>query len=140
MTTSGNSTGRSWVAAAIGGGVVAIFLLVAGSGPVIAVVAGLVIFAIGRVLLPQGNASETEVTREVSRPAAPVQRQSQAPSAPADPATSEARPAPEPAAPEPEQPGLTASTLVKASRALPGQMELAARKGTWRFENKPASA
>ncbi|MDU9002654.1 hypothetical protein [Sedimentitalea todarodis] len=154
MTRSANKTGRSWVPAAIAGAIVGIVLLVAGGGLVFAVVGGLAIFGIGLVLLPRGKASETEVTREVSRPAAPVQREVQTAPAPADPVATpaEPEPTPEPQAtdvqPAPdvttptdaEQPGLTASTLVKASKALPGQVDLATRKGSWRFENKPASA
>lgn len=141
MTTSSNNTGRSWTTAAIGGGIVGIVILLAGAGLAIALVVGLVIFGIGLVLLPRGKASKNEVTREVNRPAAPVQPQTQTPQAPAEPVATETHPAvPKPTAGTAEQPSLTASTLVKASKALPGQTELAARKGAWRFENKPASA
>ena len=150
MSTSSNNTGRSWVAAAIGGGIVGILLLVVGSGVVIALVVALVIFAAGLMLLPRGKASVSEETRVVSSPAAPAEPASPTPRAP-EPAVAETQPEPEPVAtevgpaPEPmvsetEQPSLTASTLIKTSKALPGQVELAARKGTWRFENNSASA
>lgn len=144
MTTSSNRTTRSWKPAAIAGAVVGLVLLVAGSGLGIALVGALVIFGLGLVLLPRGGASETEVTREVAPPAQSEPRSAPAPATPvAAPIAPEPEPAAremEPAADHAEQPALSASTLVKASKVLPGQMELAARKGTWRFENNSASA
>lgn len=142
MTKSTDNTGRSWVTAAIGGGVVGILLLVVGSGLLVALITGLVIFAIGLMLLPRRGASKSAMTREVSKPAAPIQPQTAATPEPVvaqEQPASEATPTPTPTAAQ-EQPSLTASALIKTSKALPGQVELAARKGTWRFENNSASA
>lgn len=142
MTKSTDNTGRSWVTAAIGGGVVGILLLVVGSGLLVALITGLVIFAIGLMLLPRRGATKSAMTGEVSKPAAPIQPQTAATPEPVvaqEQPASEATPTPTPTAAQ-EQPSLTASALIKTSKALPGQVELAARKGTWRFENNSASA
>ena len=144
MTKSTDNTGRSWVTAAIGGGVVGILLLVVGSGLLVALITGLVIFAIGLMLLPRRGATKSAMTGEVSKPAAPIQPQT---AATPEPVVAEEQPASE-ATPTPtptptgaqEQPSLTASALIKTSKALTGPVELAARKGTWRFENNSASA
>ncbi|MEY8830618.1 hypothetical protein AB9K34_19785 [Sedimentitalea sp. XS_ASV28] len=150
MSTTSDKTSRSWVPAAIAGAVVGLVLLVAGSGPGFAVVGALVIFGLGVLLLPKTGTTETEVTREVAQPAPPEPRTApvaaepvaQAPTEPeSQPVlTEETPPAPVAADSAGQLPGLSASTLVKASKALPGQTELAARKGTWRFENNSASA
>ncbi len=155
MTTTSDKTSRSWIPAAIAGAVVGLVLLVAGSGLGFAVVGALVIFGLGVLLLPKTGTTETEVTREIAQPAPPEPRTAPVAAEPvaaepvaaatADPepqpvATEETSPTPAVADSAGQLPGLSASTLVKASKALPGQAELAARKGTWRFENNSASA
>ncbi len=144
MTPSSNNTGRSWGTAAIGGGIVGLLLLVVGSGVLIALLVGLVIFAIGLMLLPRRKAPDAVVTREVrspavpARPLTPPEPEPVAAEMPNEPEPVTAK-APRATPSETEPPQVTASTLVKASKALPGQIELAARKGTWRFEHNTAS-
>lgn len=159
--TNGNDGKRlNWPTAAIGGGIVAVLLAIVGAGPVAAIVAGVAILAIGLVLLPRTGTSVHEETRvihapptgaprAVSRaptPARPLHGEAPEPvpvedRAAFDPATDTA---PQDVAEEKPAPvtdrGPFASTRVKASRTLPGQQELAARKGTWRFDGNAGAA
>lgn len=130
MTTANTKSGRNWRMAAIIGGIVALLLIVVGSGLIVGLLAGLVTFGVAAMLLPQ---AETEVV------AAP------GPASVSEPAPVETETTPEVTAsvaaePIKAEPAPAMSGLVKASKVLPGQQELAARKGTWRFENKPSTA
>ncbi|MBE1284852.1 MAG: hypothetical protein GJ676_16190 [Rhodobacteraceae bacterium] len=142
---------RSWRMAAIGGVVLGLLsMVIGGSGLVWAIIVGAVCwgvlgFALTRILCPEGQVSEA--TAEAVPSAAAV-------------AEPEAVATPEPVAPEPaEQAGagldatpdavaavsepetqITASALVKPSKPLPGQLELASRKGTWKYKGNPSSA
>jgi uncharacterized membrane protein YhiD involved in acid resistance len=147
MTTRNDGKGLSWRTAAIGGAIVAILLAIVGAGLLVAVLAGLAIIVIGLVLLPRVGNSVTEETRIVSAPPASAQPLVENVT---EPVSAEVQETPEaqvtletaqaPTQPKTAEHGPFASDLVKASKTLPGQQELAARKGTWRFENKPASA
>lgn len=155
--TNGNDGKRlNWPTAAIGGGIVGVLLAIVGAGPAAAVVAGVAILVIGLVLLPRSGMSVREETRVVRAPSTgeprtasaarplredapePVPAEDQTTVEPATDTASQAvaEEKPVPAADR----GPFASTRVKASRALPGQEELATRKGTWRFEGNPGAA
>ncbi|SDE46803.1 hypothetical protein [Ruegeria marina] len=135
MTTSTEKsadTARVWKRAAYGGLVVAGVILVFGQTSVMtAAVAGVLAFAAGGYLGSRmsGAVRETEARADV------------APSAPApmtEPVAASAVAEPEPVATVVE--AAEEMKLVQPSKALPGEAELAARKGTWRYEGNSATA
>lgn len=131
MTTSKDKTAdtaRVWKRAAYGGLVVAGVILVFGQTSVMtAAVAGVIAFAAGGYL---GSRMSDAVQEAEER---------------ADVARSAPAPMAEPivAGPEPVATAVEAAEemkLVQPSKALPGEAELAARKGTWRYEGNSATA
>lgn len=159
MSTSMDKSGcaaRSWRMAAYGGVVVAVLLMLfGGSGLVQSVIAGAVVFGVGgfvmaRFLCPEGSSDEAAPT--ASAPAASAPAAAPAPEPAPEPAAApepvEEAPAQETATPEPvaqEEAAPAADTasdepLVKPSKALPGQEDLATRKGTWRYEGNNSAA
>lgn len=131
----GKSNARHWQKAAAGGVVVAVLLMVFnGTGLVTALISGGVVAAVAGYILTRmvGDRDVAEMAR-AAQDAAEQMRDS------ASARVTEAEPQAAPAAPEtgdvPETPArISASPLVKPSKPLPGQQELAARKGTWRYQ------
>lgn len=134
---------RSWRLAVYAGIAVAVlFMLFGGSGLFQAVIAGAVIagilgFALTRLMCPDA-ATSSDQTGEAPSAAANTEAPETAPVAAKEPAP-EPVAASEPVA-EPDAPSASASPLVKPSKVLPGQQDLASRKGTWRFDKDNASA
>lgn len=136
-TNNSNTSGRHWKHAIAGGVVVGVLLVLFKgasfgsaliSGAAVAVAAGIILT---RVV---GNRDVAEMAAEAQeRDEQAVAAAMQA--ARAEPEEAE-EPAPQPAeaAPEPAPAQISASSLVKPSTPLPGQQELAERKGTWRYE------
>lgn len=143
MTTTKDrtaDTARVWKRAAYGGLVVAGVILVFGQTSVTtAVIAGVVAFAAGGYL---GGRMSGAVQEAQER--AELATQAPAEAAPSAPAPVEQAPAASAAAePEPVVAQAEAAeemNLVQPSKALPGEAELAARKGTWRYEGNSATA
>ncbi|WP_203583010.1 hypothetical protein [Ruegeria sp. PrR005] len=135
MTTSKDKTAdtaRVWKRAAYGGLVVAGVILVFGQTSVMtAAVAGVLAFAAGGYLGSRMSdaVQEAEERTDVAR---------SAPSPVAEPVAASAVAEPEPVATAVEAEEET--KLVQPSKALPGEAELAARKGTWRYEGNSATA
>ncbi|UOA27634.1 endonuclease [Pseudosulfitobacter sp. DSM 107133] len=129
---------KCWMLAAIAGVVLAILLLAfAGWGFWGSILAGIVVFAVGGFLLKsvQCGSVDAEASGTTTQPAPKP--------APATDAAPAAEKAPVAAAPTAEQAVSAAAAapearvLVKPSARLAGQEELAARKGSWKYE-KPA--
>jgi len=143
MTNATDQAGckaRSWRLSAYGGVVLAVlFMFVGNAGVVSAAIGGVVGFAVlgfvlTRFLCPEGQQDVASAT-PVSAPE-PVVEMAPEPEPTPEPAP-EAAPAPEPeAATEatPDPAPVSASTLVKPSKELPGQVELANRKGSWTYK------
>ena len=139
---------------AIAGGIVLglLFWLVIGLGLIMGILIGFVAWVILRAVLPKMLCPETQAARApVPSPApAPTPEPTSTPEpeaeAPAPAAEPEAAPAPEPVS-EP-QPAAAEDTNdegndgagIKPSKSLPGQEELASRKGTWKYEAPAAEA
>lgn len=153
MNTSndhGECKRRCWTYAAIAGGVLFLVLwLLTSWGFFGALILGLIVFALGVFFLPNILCSDSRTEPEVATPraATPAPAPTPEPAAAENaPAAEEPAPAPEPApaaAPEPvaEPSPAAAGPMVSPSKPLPGQQELAERKGTWRYESsQPAAA
>ncbi len=134
-------TRRCWKIAIVAGIVIATLLMsLGGWGFWASLVIGLVALVAVGIVLPRLICPAARASAAVSRPtpaAAPTASPSPVPAPAAEPAP---EPAPEPVAAEHEAETETQTEdgIVKASAALPGQQELAARKGNWRYQ--PASA
>jgi len=137
-----------WLVAALGGVVAAVLLLVLGEnwtflqaafmGIVVTAIAGLLLsWLICRPLPALGEAgpvdpADTSLARAKAKREAP---------AAAKPAAATAAPAPKTAAPAPAAADpAPAEAEVKPSTTLPGEEELAARKGTWSYEKDGAGS
>lgn len=142
MTNSTDQAGckaRSWRLSAYAGIVLAVlFMLVGNAGIVSAAIGGVVSFAVLGVVLTRFMCPEVSQDSTAAAPA------------PEPVAEATPEPAPEPAAtPEPEpvvaaevvpEPTpVSASTLVKPSKELPGQVELANRKGNWTYKRNASA-
>lgn len=129
-------------------------MVVAGAGLVVAIIAGVLFWAaagygLTRYMCPQESPGEapgqpaSAVTPAPAPAAPPEPTPEPAPAAAPEP-TPEPTPAPAPAAaPEPKSepaPPATASvgSVVQPSKPLPGQQELADRKGSWRYQGDQA--
>ena len=142
MTNSNTGWGCrqiSWLAAAIIGVVAAIILgasahwgwfLAILAGIVVAVIAGLILtyFFCGEASAPASSASTTS-TSEASAAPAPVA------AAPADAASTQATASAAPAAAT-----AAPAAVIKPSKALSGEEELASQKGDWKYEAPAAAA
>ena len=138
MTTSTDKTAdtaRVWKRAAYGGLVVAGVILVFGQTSVMtAAIAGVVAFAAGGYL---GGRMSGAVQEAQER--AELATQTLADVAPRTPAPAASAVAePEPVATTVE--AAEETKLVQPSKALPGEAELATRRGTWRYEGNSATA
>lgn len=140
-------TRRCWISAIVAGVVIAILLMsLGGWGFWASLVIGLVVLAVAGVALPRLICPVAQASAPVSRPAsaptpAPVPAPAPAPAPEPVAAEPDPEPDPEPVATDPEPaeepaPETDAGTI-KPSTTLPGQQELAAREGAWRYE--PAS-
>ncbi|MBO9450250.1 hypothetical protein J7426_08300 [Tropicibacter sp. R16_0] len=154
MTNATDEAGckaRSWRLSAYGGVVLAVlFMLVGNAGIVSAAIGGVVGFVVlgfvlTRFLCPEG---QQEMTSAAPAPApepvaGPVVEAAPEPASEPEPvAEPEATPEPEPvaateAAPNPTP--VSASSLVKPSKELPGQIELANRKGSWTYKGNASA-
>ncbi len=148
--------------AAIGLGVIVfIFGLLSGWGFWLALLIGLVVLVAGVVYFPRFFCPQQAAADQSFAPANPAPAPDPAPAptpapTPAPDATQQPDPAPAPveAVAEPEapaeaepvaetpapEPASETASVIKPSPALPGQDELAARKGTWRYEPEAAAA
>ncbi|MCE8507525.1 hypothetical protein KBY28_03575 [Ruegeria pomeroyi] len=143
MTTSTDKsadTARVWKRAAYGGLVVAGVILVFGQTSFMtAVVAGLVAFAAGGYL--GGRMTAAAQQAEARGNLAEDIRADVAQSAPAPMAEPEVvNVVAEPERVETVAEAAEEMKLVQPSKVLPGEAELAARKGTWRYEGNSATA
>lgn len=140
MTNSTDQAGckaRSWRLSAYGGVVLAVlFMLVGNAGIVSAAIGGVVGFVVLGVVLTRFLCPEGQQDMASAAPApAPEPAAEPVVEAAPEPAP---EPTPEPAptatevAPEPQP--ASASSLVKPSKELPGQIELANRKGSWTYK------
>jgi predicted flap endonuclease-1-like 5' DNA nuclease len=155
---SGNCQRNCWLIALAVGLIVALYLMLsAGWGAVLSLVIGLVVFVVVGKLLTIFFCASNEVQGTTGIQPAPSQAPAQAPTPKAEvepepEAAPVAEPAPE-AEPEPAPepvaqttppaavatPGeASADTVVKPSTPLAGQNELAARKGSWRYQGGAA--
>lgn len=143
MTTSTDKTAdtaRVWKRAAYGGLVVAGVILVFGQTSVVtAVIAGVVAFAAGGYLGGRMSAAvqEAEERGNLAEEIRTDVAQS-APAPMAEPEVVNVVAEPEPV--ETVAEAVEEMKLVQPSKALPGEAELAARKGTWRYEGNSATA
>ncbi len=147
-TGNENTNARHWKRAGIGGVVVAVLLMaVKGMGLVSAAMSGAVVAAVAGYVLTRmvGNRDVGQMAREAweepdAMSLAAAEAGASEPAAAAEPSVETASEAPAPAEPQaaevaPEAPArISASPLVKPSKPLPGQQELAARNGTWRYQ------
>lgn len=154
MTTStdkSTDTARVWKRAAYGGLVVAGVILVFGQTSFMtAVVAGLVAFAAGGYLggrmtaaaqqaEARGNLAE-DIRADVAQSAPAPMAEPEVVNVVAEPEPVETVAEPEPVATVAEPEAEEEMKLVQPSKVLPGEAELAARKGTWRYEGNSATA
>lgn len=152
--TSGNCQRNCWLAALVVGVLMAWYLMSAGWGFFLTLIIALVIFvAAGRLMTRSfcsdkaaqgGQTASAPATPPAPTPAPVVEAAPE----PASEPSPEPEPTPEPeaepdAAPVPAARSAQASSdvaLLKPSTVLPGQDELASRKGTWRYGGDPAPA
>lgn len=146
MTNATDQAGckaRSWRLSAYGGVVLAVlFMLVGNAGIVSAAIGGVVGFVVlgvvlTRFLCPEG---QQDVTSAAPAPAPEPAAEPVVETAP-EPAP-EAEPEPEPVAATesaPDPTPVSASSLVKPSKELPGQIELANRKGSWTYKGNASA-
>lgn len=148
MSTSGqmdnNCATNCRIGAVVGGVVIAlVFWALIGFAFLLSALIGIVAGVLLWFLLPPMLCSETQAGQgnamalDTSGVADPQPAVAPAPPAPAP--APEAAPVAEKAAPEPA-PVEASEPAVKPSTALPGQAELAERKGTWRYEAEEAPA
>ncbi|MEX0284824.1 MAG: endonuclease [Paracoccaceae bacterium] len=148
--TASDCTQKCRVGAAVLGGLVFLIGLIMGWGFWAALLIGIVVLVVGFVLFPRIFCPQQAAAGQSFAPAPPpAQPAAQPAPAPepepaAEPEPVAEAPAPEPApqaAPEPEASTAAATdSVIKPSAHLPGQAELAERKGTWRYEPEAASA
>jgi hypothetical protein len=140
---------RSWRLSAYGGVVLAVsFMLVGNAGIVSAAIGGVVGFVVlgfvlTRFLCPEGQQDMASAApAPTPEPAAePVVEAAPEPTPEPEPEP-EATPEPEPVAATeatPDPTPVSASSLVKPSKELPGQVELANRKGSWTYKGNASA-
>lgn len=152
MTNTSGTTScatRSWRVAGCGGIAVLIILVALGItgffaglilGAIVAV--GLGVF-LSRFMCPEAETAQEQPQAQAAPVAdTPVETAPEPVAAPEPEPAPEPTPDPEPAneVTEPRQAAASASSRVKPSKTLPGQVELASRKGTWKYEGPSASA
>ncbi|WP_425046159.1 hypothetical protein [Primorskyibacter sp. S87] len=122
-----------WKKAALGGAGTAVVATLIGSGLGTAAVVGLAVT--GGIGFMLGRRQDESASSVEPQPAAAPAAEPAAPEGDTVAAAAEtpADPAPEPTPAEATQP-ISASSLVKPSTPLPGQADLAARKGSWKYE------
>lgn len=124
---------NAWLKPVIAGVVMALLCkLILGWGLLVAIIAGVVVGGIAHLVFGRSvDTAPASTPAPAPRAAAPTPTPTPAPEpAPAPEAEPVATPAAEAPAPE--------AALIKPSTPLPGEAELAARKGTWTY--KPGSA
>lgn len=120
---------------AIAGGIVIGLLFWAIMGLILGVLIGLVGWVVLRSLLPKMLCSEGAAAKTSATTTAPAAEAAPAPAPASEPAAEDPVAAPEAAAETaPEAAPAASGSVVKPSKSLPGQEELAARKGTWKYE------
>ncbi|MBN8186203.1 endonuclease [Salipiger thiooxidans] len=146
-TMEGTCRRKCWIAAAVIGLFVALFALGADRGFVAALVLGVLAMVLLSQLFIWVSCAPVPMLTPVTPKPVPAPKPVAAKPA-ASPAPAEASAAPTPAAtpapaaaPQPAPAAeKTAEPLVKPSKALAGEAELAGRKGAWRYEGEPAEA
>lgn len=142
QSTDSKSVGtRNWTRAAIAGVVVAVvYPLLTGAGLGSSVLLGVIFAVVAGVVLNRRASTESDVSLQSGTPVKAAE-----PSV-AEPATAPSAPVLE-VAPDPE-PVVSDAVgdateeplpMVRFGTQLPGEAELAARKGSWRYEGKPVS-
>ncbi|WP_417721942.1 endonuclease [Salipiger sp.] len=155
MTMDSGCTRKCWMTAGGIGLVVALFALSAGKGVFAAILLGLITCGLLGLLFtwlfcaPVPKVSVTKPTAAPAPVAAPVAA-APAPAPAASPAVEAPAPAAEPSAPAAEPVAATppapaaaepaSASVIKPSKPLAGQDDLAARKGSWKYEGEGASA
>ncbi|SDE50993.1 Predicted 5' DNA nuclease, flap endonuclease-1-like, helix-3-turn-helix (H3TH) domain [Salipiger thiooxidans] len=139
-TMEGTCRRKCWIAAAVVGLFVALFALGADRGFVAALVLGvLAMVLLSQLFIWVSCAPVPKLTPVTPKPVPapkPVASPAEASAAPAPTAT----PAPAAAPQLASAAEKTAEPLVKPSKALAGEAELAGRKGAWRYEGETAEA
>ena len=146
QSTDNKSDGnRNWIRAVIAGVVVAVvYSLLTGAGLGSSVLMGVVFAVVAGFVLNRRSSTESDVSAQSDTPVNIAAAAVAEPAAvPTDP-VSEAAPAPEPVvadvAGDATEVPVSPVSIVKLGTQLPGEVELAARKGSWRYEGNPASA
>ncbi|MGR3615446.1 MAG: hypothetical protein ACU0BB_05355 [Paracoccaceae bacterium] len=148
MTTSNDTTGcteRSQKLAILGGAVLGVLSWLS-TGLFVGIGVGVVSWVLLRtvlvkILCPEGQADSVTTAPAAAESAAapePVAETASEPAPDVEELTAEEAPVAVDA-PAEESAQVAASTIVKPSKSLPGQEELAARKGTWKYKGNPAS-
>lgn len=124
--SNANPGRTAWVKSAIGGVVAAVvYVWLTGAGLVSGLVLGLVFALLAGAMLRRRAGHEGAGQERAGQERA---GQGTAPNLPTEPV----------AAPDP-QPPAPAAPLVRSGTQLPGEAELAARKGSWRYESNGAA-
>ncbi|MCA0870191.1 hypothetical protein LCL97_05120 [Seohaeicola saemankumensis] len=143
QSTDNKSDGtRNWTRAAIAGVVVAVvYNLLTGAGLGSSGLMGVIFAVVAGFVLNRRASTEGDVSAQSDTPVETAAAVVAEPAAmPADP-VSETAPDAEPAVADAAGDATDVPvTMVKLGTQLPGEAELAARKGSWRYEGKPASA
>jgi len=136
-TNQKDTAARYWRMSTIGGVVVAVLLVVASDvGLIPAAVVGVVVAVLAGTVLnrmkPAGDAA-SQPDAPAAMAADTVAQPDAAPEFATEPA-----PVSAPEASAPTASSASSGSIVKPSTPLPGQQELAERKGTWRYEGAAA--
>ncbi|WP_164657858.1 hypothetical protein [Tropicibacter sp. Alg240-R139] len=145
MTNSTDQAGckaRSWRLSAYGGVALAVlFILVGNAGIVSAAIGGIVSFVVLGIVLTRFLCPEVQQDTMASAPAPEPAAETMAEAAPEPVPELEATSKPTPVATEaaPEPTPDSTSSMVKPSKELPGQIELANRKGSWTYKGNASA-
>lgn len=123
---------KSRLLAAVGGFLIAVLLMVLGGwGFVPAVVVGVLVFVVGGILLNRINCQPAPAAQPATVPQKVAENPKDEAKAPESTAPAKVKkPSPAPAMP---------TAKVTPSKPLPGQADLAARKGEWKYESGMAA-
>ena len=117
---------KIWMKPVMGGGAVAVLALLTGYGIGGAILAGIAGVGITHLVVSRMGGSKA---RAASAPTAQPEAPEPTPAQPEAKVAAEPAPEPQAASAAPDE----AEPLIKPSTPLPGEAELAARKGTWKY-------